>query len=112
MGRAQHRRGVGTDGEEGDVAEVEQAGLADDDVEPEGHQHVDARPGRRARWRSRSRACRRSADRHDREQVEERRSERDDGDHAADVGRWPAPLPAEPLAAGWRAGGRARRRRG
>jgi hypothetical protein len=31
------------DGEEGDVAEVEQAGEADDDVEPERHHHVGQR---------------------------------------------------------------------
>ena len=34
--------GVGADGEEGHVAEVEHAGLADDDVQPEGQQDVDA----------------------------------------------------------------------
>ena len=32
--------GVGADGVEADVAEVEQAGVADDDVQAEGHEDV------------------------------------------------------------------------
>ena len=39
--RAEQRIGVGADPEERDVAEVEQAAPADDDVEPEREQHVD-----------------------------------------------------------------------
>ena len=38
-------RGVGPDRPEGDVAEVEQAGEADDDVEAHGEQHVDRNLG-------------------------------------------------------------------
>ena len=41
-GRAEHAGGVGADGEEADVAEVEQAGLADDDVQAEADQDVAA----------------------------------------------------------------------
>ena len=37
---------VGADGVEGDVAEVEQAGEADDDVQAQAQQDVDARPCR------------------------------------------------------------------
>ena len=38
---AQHGHGVGADGEEGHVAEVEQAGLADHHVEADGDEHED-----------------------------------------------------------------------
>ena len=41
--RGEHRVAVGAEAEEGRVAEVEQAGEADDDVEPEREQHVDKR---------------------------------------------------------------------
>ena len=39
--RAEQRVGVGADRVEGDVAEVEQAGEADDDVQAPGQHHVD-----------------------------------------------------------------------
>ena len=39
--RGEQRIGVGADGIEGDVAEVEQAGEADDDVQPPGEHHID-----------------------------------------------------------------------
>ena len=41
-GRGQDRRGVGADGEERDVAQVEQAGVADHDVQAQGHEDVEA----------------------------------------------------------------------
>ena len=40
-GRCQQPDGVGADGEEGDEAQVEQAGKAQGDVESEAHQDVD-----------------------------------------------------------------------
>ena len=39
--RAEQRVGIGADRVEGDVAEVEQAGEADDDVQSPGEHHVD-----------------------------------------------------------------------
>ena len=47
LARGEHADGVGADGEEGRVAEVEQAGVADHDVQPDGEQHIDARVGGR-----------------------------------------------------------------
>ena len=41
--RTEHRVDVRAEAEEGDVAEVEQPGAADDDVQPEREQHVDQR---------------------------------------------------------------------
>ncbi len=35
LARGQQRPGIGADGVEGDIAEVEQAGIADDDVQPQ-----------------------------------------------------------------------------
>ena len=58
VGRAEHADRVRADGEEGDVAEVEQAGLADDDVQPDRHQHVAADGVEEHARRSRSSACR------------------------------------------------------
>ena len=43
LARGQHRVDVGAEAEEGDVAEVEQPGCADDDVEPQREEHVDQR---------------------------------------------------------------------
>ena len=42
--RTEPAQRVGAQGIEGDVAEVEQAGEADDDVEPERHDRVGDRP--------------------------------------------------------------------
>ena len=39
--RGEQRVGIGADRVEGDVAEVEQAGEADDDVQPPAEHHVD-----------------------------------------------------------------------
>jgi hypothetical protein len=43
LGRGEHRVPVGAEAVEGDVAEVEQAGPADGDVEPQREQHVEER---------------------------------------------------------------------
>ena len=53
--RAQQRIGVGADSEERDVAEIEQAAPADDDVESEREQHVDGDVERHPASRSRCR---------------------------------------------------------
>ena len=63
MRRGEERVDVGADAEEGDVAEVEQAGEADHDVEPErqGGIEADARRPRPSSSRSARRAARRGA---------------------------------------------------
>src|SRR2546430_8600708 len=53
--RGQLGRGVGPDGIERDVAEVEQPGLADHDVEAEGQQHIHRSEERRVGKECRSR---------------------------------------------------------
>ena len=64
-GRVEEAHGVGADGEEGRVAEVEQARVADDDVEPEREEHVDhavATPRGRSASRARGRRTGRRAE--------------------------------------------------
>ena len=75
--RAEQRIGVGADAEEGDVAEVEQAAPADDDVEAEREQHVDGDVERHP-----AHVAAVGHHRHEAEQRDERRQPRPPGDDA------------------------------